>query len=240
MISDVYSRGGLTTTNLLTNRMLPLSIGYCRDTMTQVLISGMKVTPSRRPQDLHVHLGKTANEEDKLAGECTACGKWRGSIAQRLERSNVMCCVDFYREWRRKMWERSVYDAVLSLVGAVRDTPTTVGEVAAYYGEEVSDIVWDISNQIRGWKAVTLLFGFEERIFGFAEANAMGDRCIISNEMFPYIHGCFVFLQSQRFVEYLQYGQSEKGLLQGIELPPVDKDYRSHRRKGVLRADGVI
>jgi hypothetical protein len=138
------------------------------------------------------------------------------------------------------MWERSVYDAALSLVGAVRDTPTTVGEVASYYGEEVSDIVWDISNQLRGWKAVTLLFGFEERIFGFAEANAMGDACVIDKDMFPYIHGSFVFLQSRPFVEYLQYGQSEKGLLPGVELPPVDKDYTSKMRPGNLRADGVI
>ena len=208
--------------------------------MTQVLISGMRITPTRRPIDLHVNLGKSANEEEKLAGECTACGKWRGSIAQRLERSNILCTPDFYREWRRKMWERSASDAVLSLVGAVRETPTTVGEVATYYGEEASDILWDITNQLRGWKAVTLLFGFEERIYGFAEIAAKDDACVVSSEMFPYIHGSFVFLQSQPYVEYLHYAQSEKGFLQGIELPPVDKEYTSKMRPGNLRADGVV
>jgi hypothetical protein len=208
--------------------------------MTQVMIGGMRITPTRRPIDLHIKLGKSANEEDKFAGECTACGKWRGSIAQRMERSNVLCTTDFYREWRRKMWEQSASDAVLSLVGAVRDTPTTVGEVASYYGEEASDVLWDISNQLRGWKAVTLMFGFEERIYGFAEAAAKDDPCIVSADMFPYIHGSFVFLQSQPFVEYLQYAQSEKGLLQGIELPPADKEYISKMRPGNLRADGVI
>lgn len=208
--------------------------------MTQVLISGIRVTPSGRPLDLHINLGKSANDEDKLAGECTACGKWKGSISQRLQKGNVLCTTQFYRDWRRQMWEQSVSDAVLSLVGAVRDTPTTIGNVANYYGEEASDIAWDIANQLRGWKAVTLIFGFEQRIFGFAEANGKDEPCLLSSEMFPYIHGSFVFLQSQLFVEYLHYAQSERGLLQGIDLPPAAKEYTSVMRPGNLRADGVI
>lgn len=35
------------------------------------------------------------------------------------------------------MWERSVFDAVFHLVGAIRDEPTTLADVANYYSEEV-------------------------------------------------------------------------------------------------------
>mgnify|MGYP006386381237 FL=1 len=65
--------------------------------MTQVLISGMGMNQYNKVQDLKTYLGADANGEDKLAGECTACGKWAGSIAARLERSNVYCRTEFYR-----------------------------------------------------------------------------------------------------------------------------------------------
>ena len=65
--------------------------GYCRDAMTQVVISGMKILPNGHVEDIKAFLGSDASGEDKLAGECTACGKWAGSIVERLERSNVLC-----------------------------------------------------------------------------------------------------------------------------------------------------
>jgi hypothetical protein len=177
----------------------------------------------------------------KIAGDCASCGKWAGAIAERMERSNIKCRTDFYREWRRRMWERSVYDAVFNLVGVLRDQPTTVSEVAAFYHEEVSDIVWDISQLLRGWKALTLTYGFEERLFGVAESTGSGQSCTLVDEMYPYIWGCPVFLESLPFTEYLQYAQQEKNLIPSIKLPQrSDDSYTSSMRKGNLRANGVV
>lgn len=215
--------------------------GYCRDQMTQVLITGLDITPSFQLNDLSISLGNDANGEDKIAGECAACGKWAGSIASRLERFNIFCRTDFYREWRRRMWERSIYDTALNLVGVIRDEPTTLADVAKYYNEEVGDIVWEFSQLVRGWKAITLMYGFEERMLGIAEARGMSTPCALNDEMFPFIWGNNVYLQSKIFVEYLEYAQRAKGLLQTIELPQrTEKDFESSMRKGNLRADGAV
>jgi len=77
--------------------------GYCRDSMTQVLISGMKVTKMNRVIDLSVKLGADTMGMDKWAGECAACGKWNGAIAKRLERSTIRCRTDFYRGAQRHL-----------------------------------------------------------------------------------------------------------------------------------------
>lgn len=216
--------------------------GYCRDTMTQILMGGLKLTPSGRPQDASVNLGLDSNGENKLANQCTACGKWAGAIAERLERAQVTCATDFYREWRRKMWERSFYDAVFPLLGSVRDQPTTVADVAKYYEPEVSEMLWNLSQLLRGWRAVTLLYGFEERLLGTAEMQGTETPCQPLPEpyMYYFIWGMNVFTESQMVVEYLWYAQTEKGFLQGVELPPQKADYSSKMRKGNLRADGVI
>lgn len=209
--------------------------------MTQVLISGMRVSKNNQVLDMKTFLGTDAVGEDKIAGECTACGKWAGSIAARLERSNVYCRTEFYREWRRKMWERSMYDAVFHLIGVIRQDPTTLSDVANYYAEEVSDIVWEMSQLLRGWRAITLTYGFEERLMGVGESSGSGQPSTLVDEMYPFIWGNPVFLESKTFVEYLQYAQQEKGLLQGIALPQKkDSDYTSHMRQGNLRADGVV
>ena len=210
--------------------------------MTQVLISGMRPTPSGRMEDLSVRLyTDTANGEEKRAGECAACGKWAGAIAERLERNEVRCRTDFYREWRRRMWERSVFDAVFHLLGIVRSQPTTVAQVANYYSEEVSDMVWEMSQLLRGWKALTLTYGFEERLFGVAESVGKEQPCTLISEMYPFVWGNHVFLESKMFVDYLNYAQEEMGLLQGVDLPKKsDDDFRSNMRQGNLRADGVV
>lgn len=137
------------------------------------------------------------------------------------------------------MWERNCLDAVLNLVGSVREEPTTLADVANYYEEEVSDMLWEISGTLRGWKAITLMYGFEERIFGFAEMQKQ--QCAIIDDWYPYIWGNKVFTESQRFLEYLHYAKSEMGLLQSVELPPMKSELDvSKIRKGNLRADGVV
>lgn len=235
----VFFSGGLQCGNIEDTLK---DFGYCRDSMTQVLASGFRLTPAKRVVDTTVALGLDAQGEQKYAGECTACGKWNSAIAARMERNNVRCRVDFYREWRRLMWERSVYDAVFNILGAVRTEPTTVADVANYYGEEVGDMVWEMSGLLRGWRALTLTFGFEERLYGAAEVNGDGLQCTLVDEMYPYIWGNQVFVQSKTFLEYLHYAQKDLGLLQSVQLPPItsDEDYSSVMRKGNLRADGAI
>lgn len=217
--------------------------GYARDSMTQCLIGSMQIAANGRPIDCAINLGPDSYGEAKMAGQVTATGKWAGAIAERLERSQVPCKVEFYREWRRNMWERSFYDAVFPLLGAVRDQPTTVAQVANYYGEEVSDMVWELTQRLRGWRAVTLLYGFEERLFGLAEMRGTEQTCqpLPDDVMFPYIWGMNVFMECQMVVDYLWFAKTERGFLQTVDLPKKsDEDYASHMRKGNLRADGVI
>jgi len=213
--------------------------GYCREKMTQILISGMEIGVEGI-KDLSVSLGPDSVGDEKWAGECTACGKWNGAISKRLERNQVRCSTDFYRDFRRKMWERNCLDAVFNLVGSVRSEPTTLADVANYYEEEVSDILWEITGTLRGWKAITLMFGFEERLFGFAE-KASSHQCTVVDELYPYIWGNKVFTESKTYLEYLWYAKNECGLLQAVELPPMMKESElSKMRQGNLRADGVV
>lgn len=158
------------------------------------------------------------------------------------------------------MFERSIYDAVFNLLvsiakvsstffithlifekGAVREQPTSLHEVGTYYDEEVSDMVWEFSQLLRGWRALTLTYGFEERLFGIADSSGHEVPTQLPQEMYPYIWGNQVFLQSLTFTEYLAIAQQDRGLLTGIELPQrAVESYQSNMRKGNLRADGVI
>eukprot|EP00980_Cylindrotheca_fusiformis_P007071 scaffold1482_cov120-Cylindrotheca_fusiformis.AAC.13 len=219
------------------------SFGYCRDSMTQVLATGIEFKPSANAvKDLSTRLGTDAMGEEKWAGECCACGKWNGAIGKRMERSDVRCSLDFYRDWRRKMWERNALDGIFNLVGAVREEPTTISDVANYYEQEVSDMLWEVSGSLRGWKAVTLMYGFEERLFGVAENTGSGKQCELNEKMYPFIWGNRVFSDSPTINAYLWYAKENRGLLADIELPPkpADSEISSIMRKGNLRADGVI
>jgi hypothetical protein len=215
-------------------------LGYCRDTMTQVVAAGIEFLPSaNQVRDLSTRLGTDAMGEEKWAGECAACGKWNGAIAQRMERSDVRCSVDFYRDWRRKMWERNALDAIFNLVGVVREESTTISDVSLYYDQEVSDMAWEVSGSLRGWKAVTLLYGFEERLFGVAENTGSGKQCMLNEEMYPFILGNRVFSDSPTVNDYLWYAKENCGVLTNVELP-AKRANSSIMRKGNLRADGVI
>ena len=240
----VFFAGGLDYGNIEDNLK---AYGYCRDKMTQVLITGMSCRMTDlgtlQIQDASTRIGTDAVGEEKWAGECSACGKWNGAIAQRLGRADVRCNIDFYRDWRRKMWERSMMDAAFHVVGAVRDEPTSLSQVATYYDDEVSDMLWEISQELRGWKAMTLMFGFEERLFGSAESSGPELKSQLVDEMYPFIWGNKVFTESPMFLEYLWYAKETKGLLQNIDLPPKKEETdvaSSIMRKGNLRADGAL
>jgi len=217
--------------------------GLCRDSMTQAMMTGYVRTPSGQFKDLTTDLGLDAQGEKKLAGECCACGKWNGAIKERLERNGINCVTDFYRDWRRKMWERHILDAVFNLVGSVRKESTTLANVAQYYEEEVSDMVWEISQQLRGWKAMSLTFGFEERIFGIAENTGKDQQCVVLDEAYQWIWGNKVLTDAPTFLEYLWYAKEEMGLLKTVQLPPKQREGQgvsTKMRSGNLRADGVV
>jgi hypothetical protein len=95
----VFCSGGLKYGNI---EQVLKDFGLARDTMTQFLITGIDFS-TVRPLDRCVKLGVDAGGTDKWAGECAACGKWQGAIAERLERSDIRCKINFYRDWRRLM-----------------------------------------------------------------------------------------------------------------------------------------
>jgi len=233
----VFMSGGLVYGNI--EKVLQ-EYGFSREGQTQVLVTGLRFTEDKRVQDIGVKLGMAENGEEKWGGQCTATGKWAGAISERMLRNDVICKADFYRDWRRAMWEASCADAIFHLLGVVREEPTSVANVAQYYYEEASDILWEISGQLRGWKALTLTYGFEERLYGVAEVNGADVACTVTDEMYPYVWGVDVFLQSKMFLEYLHYAQGQKGYLQGTALPPMKEEGSTIMRSGNMRADGVI
>jgi hypothetical protein len=214
--------------------------GYARDAQTQVLISGMDVRPMG-VVDVSIKIGIATNGEDKWAGECAACGKWLGAIEKRLEANNIRCKTGFYREWKRDMWERTLYDSVFNLVGAIRSEPTTLADVAMYYEEEVSDMLWEMSGYLRGSRALTMTYGFEERLLELAEARGDETPCTVVDHMYPYLFEPFGYCK--KFTEYVTYAQAECGLFPTavIERPSQTiMDRPPLIRPGNLRADGVI
>lgn len=104
-------------------------------------------------------------------------------------------------------------------------------------------MLWAVSGMLRGSRAITLTFGFEERLFGAAEASDPEQQCTLLDdaEMFPFLYEPFIDIPKVN--EYLCYAQDELGLLPSVsflrrnvgtmEKPPV-------MRQGNFRADGVI
>jgi len=140
-------------------------------------------------------------------------------------------------------WERSAFDAIFHLVGAVRSEPTSLKDVALYYESEASDMLWSVSGMLRGSRAITLTYGFEERLFGVGETCDPEQQCTLVDDadMFPFLYEPFIDIP--KFQEYMCYAQDECGLLPSVsflrrnvgkmEKPPI-------MRQGNLRADGVV
>ncbi|KAL9183777.1 hypothetical protein ACHAXT_004633 [Thalassiosira profunda] len=223
--------------------------GMCRDAMTQVVVGFSTPPPgsglggvAKKPECLACNIGADAQGDEKWAGESQACGKWNGALASRLEGNGIRCKSGFYREWRRAMWERALYDAVWNLVGGVREEPTDHWDVAAYYDMEASDMMWELANGLRGGLAVTLIYGFEDRLFSIAEMRGKDEPCELSDAMFDHQINIFPG-QCKMLKEYCNYAKDERGLLQTANVPPVPtqlSELPSPVRQGNLRADGVI
>ena len=159
-------------------------------------------------------------------------------VTNLFQLSKTISCVHIMNMCVYVQWERATFDAVFNLIGAVRTEPTTLKDVAMYYEAETSDMLWEVTSLLRGWLAVTLLYGFEERLFGLAEMRYSEEQCQISEEMFPYMFGT-PFDKSNKMIEYLNYGQSEIGLIPNLQLPKCSTK-PSLMRQGNLRADGAI
>eukprot|EP00591_Stephanopyxis_turris_P006953 CAMPEP_0195522514 /NCGR_PEP_ID=MMETSP0794_2-20130614/20755_1 /TAXON_ID=515487 /ORGANISM="Stephanopyxis turris, Strain CCMP 815" /LENGTH=395 /DNA_ID=CAMNT_0040652285 /DNA_START=69 /DNA_END=1256 /DNA_ORIENTATION=+ len=218
--------------------------GFCHDYNTQVLVSGMTLPDGNYfPLDQSFQIGLDKRGQEKWTGECASCGKWNGAVAERLLRNNIRCKVGFYREWRRLMWERAIFDAVFPLVGAVRDERTTFTDVALYYAEEVAEMLWQISMLLRGTLAITMTYGFEERLFDLAEFKGKETVCVLDPNMYNYTYQMFE-KGAPLMAEYLVFAKQSKGLLEGMELPETvlnqKKEENPIMRQGNLRADGVV
>lgn len=204
--------------------------GMCRDSMTQVVV-GFTLPPpgselggvARKPEDAACNIGADAQGGEKWAGESQACGKWNGAVAGRLHANGIRCKTVFYREWRRAMWERALYDAVWNLVGAVREEKTDHADVAMFFDMEASDMMWELANGLRGGLAVTLIYGFEDRLFSIAEMRGKDEPCELIDQMFDHLQNIFPG-KCRMLFEYCNYAKYKRGLLQGVDVPPVPSE----------------
>ena len=223
--------------------------GMCRDSMTQVVVGFSTPAPgtglggtTKKPEDLSCMIGNDSQGEEKWAGESQSCGKWNAAISSRLYNNGIRCKTVFYREWRRAMWERAIFDCVFNLVGSVREEKTDLSDVAMFYELEASDMIWELANTLRGGLAVTLIYGFEDRLFSIAEMRGKDIICEIPDNMFDYSQNIFPG-QCRMLKEYLNYAKDKCGLLQSVNVPPIPTQIEalpSKVRQGNLRADGVI
>lgn len=98
------------------------------------------------------------------------------------------------------------------------------------------------SKQLRGGLAVTLIYGFEDRILSIAEQRGSDEPCELINEMFDHMQNIFPG-QCRMLWEYCNYAKDEMGWLQGVEVPKVPSqlsELPSKIRLGNLRADETI
>eukprot|EP00588_Corethron_pennatum_P008750 CAMPEP_0194272246 /NCGR_PEP_ID=MMETSP0169-20130528/5854_1 /TAXON_ID=218684 /ORGANISM="Corethron pennatum, Strain L29A3" /LENGTH=419 /DNA_ID=CAMNT_0039014857 /DNA_START=36 /DNA_END=1295 /DNA_ORIENTATION=- len=239
-----------------------------RDGTTQVLLNFAMPRANANgrvpsPTDYATKLGPDAMGEEKWTGETAACGKWRQAAALRISCGGVRVRECFYRDWRRAMWERVLHDAVFGLVGSLREDRVSIKEVANYYGEEASDMLWEATSLLRGALAVTITYGFEERIFGLAEAMGESVECEINEELFRRCNGVFCNYKladdtevarsglekgMRMHSEYIAFARTKRSLIGekmgGRVILNLGKEAEdaanSPMLQGNLRADGVI
>ena len=229
--------------------------GLPRDATSQLLVGFSTPTNLNMfPMDLCVKFGEDASAQDKYAGESSSCGKWRDAIVARLGNAHIRCKSCFYREWKRDMWEKSAFDAAFNIVGACAGPDTTLAQVGEFYGDDASEIAWQMSSMLRGSNAIALSYGFEERMFQYAASSGKDVVCSVEPETWDFVNG--VFLQTSikglemgfgdpapLHTEYVDFAVNSKNLLPGLDIviPKTDKPQReSIMREGNLRADGNI
>ncbi|KAJ1488852.1 hypothetical protein T484DRAFT_1782187 [Baffinella frigidus] len=127
-------------------------------------------------------MGKDSFGSPKYAGETVIVGKWKGALAQRLDRiqlpSQPRGYLDYhpsqldriqlpsqprgYLDYRRSMIEHTVFESVYNLVGLLHKG-IPLGEVGLYHQKECEDMIHEMHRALRGSMAVTLLSGVEGR-----------------------------------------------------------------------------
>eukprot|EP00520_Triparma_pacifica_P015819 CAMPEP_0118653026 /NCGR_PEP_ID=MMETSP0785-20121206/11622_1 /TAXON_ID=91992 /ORGANISM="Bolidomonas pacifica, Strain CCMP 1866" /LENGTH=370 /DNA_ID=CAMNT_0006545563 /DNA_START=186 /DNA_END=1295 /DNA_ORIENTATION=- len=137
-----------------------------------------------------VNLGVDAMGIKKVAGRSIACGKWAGSVKGRIEESVKGNCgiegegenwdlvdLGFYRDVRRILFEYGILTSAIRLVGEVHTKTSgealTFNDVVMSYEGEAIDLIRELSSCLRGGLAVTMMYGFEDRILALAESATM-------------------------------------------------------------------
>ncbi|GMH69081.1 hypothetical protein TrST_g3227 [Triparma strigata] len=145
-----------------------------------------------------ISLGVDAMGQKKIAGKSITCGKWAGSTKSRIETTvkrtaaidegDNWSVVDlgFYRDVRRVIFEYGIMCSAFNLIGSVHSQTSkeelTYSTVALGYGDECVEMVRELSGCLRGSLAVTMMFGFEERIMEIAERGELWKMKIASIE----------------------------------------------------------
>ena len=157
---------------------------------TSVLLN-LGLMPS--PSGLHTHnfitsevtTGVDSYGLKKKVGRTIACGKWAGSVKGRVEGVVKACTKEgeeenwevvdlgFYRDVRRLLFEYTILSSTFNLIGQVHSKTSnealTYADVALGYTDECVEMVQELSSCLRGGLAVTMMFGFEDRIMNLAE-----------------------------------------------------------------------
>ncbi|GMI03537.1 hypothetical protein TrRE_jg6661 [Triparma retinervis] len=160
---------------------------------TLLLNCGFEASGGRHEYKLvenEVNLGVDAMGIKKVAGRSIACGKWAGSVKERIEESVKKNCgiegegenwglvdLGFYRDVRRLLFEYGILTSAVRLIGEVHtktsgDQLTFNDVVMSYEGESI-DLIRELSSCLRGGLAVTMMYGFEDRILALAESSKM-------------------------------------------------------------------
>mmetsp|Transcript_32279 Transcript_32279/g.102936 ORF Transcript_32279/g.102936 Transcript_32279/m.102936 type:complete len:344 (+) Transcript_32279:90-1121(+) len=142
--------------------------GLLRDTTTQA-VAYYAVNEFGKLEDDRTHIGEDTMGRAKYAAETAVTGKWAGAFADRLRRNKFHCSENFYRDFRRKMLERVIYESVYNLVAAVHEG-CPLSEVPDYFADECDDMLFEFSRLLRGNLAVALVSGSEERMAAYAKA----------------------------------------------------------------------
>lgn len=141
--------------------------GCGRDRQTQAVVY-LAINEYGKVEEDRASLGEDMMGQPKFAAETCVTGKWAGHFADRLARHSFFCSELFYRDWRRAMLERVVFESVVNLVGVLHKG-VPIKEVPEFFRDEVDDMVYEFNRCLRGHLAVTLLSGAEERMAAYAQ-----------------------------------------------------------------------
>lgn len=176
--------------------------GLLRDATTQA-VAYYSINEFGNIEDDRTSLGDDRMGLPKYAAETSVTGKWAGAYADRLRRNNLHCSENFYRDFRRKMLERVVYESVFNLV-AILHKRCPLSEVPDYFRGECNDMLYEFGRLLRGNLAVALISGSEDRMAAYAKAQFRSKR----DNKLPFLSSSSPF--RNRFFYDISSGMLEK------------------------------